>query len=97
MVIQFKASGFEALHSSTRSQREECERIWDEVRSSLLELTEQGLVDEQIRGALIERDNEFRAQASQFDENVQTNDNAMRNVQTIGFEGGRAMVNALRR
>jgi hypothetical protein len=97
MVIQFTASGFEHLHSATNGQREECERIWESVRTALLELTEQGLVDEQIRGALVERDTQFRNQAAQFDENVQTNATAMRNVQNTGIEGGHAMVNALRR
>lgn len=95
MVIQFRSSGFEALHASTARQREECERIWDGVRKSLLQMTEQGLVDEQIRAALMDRDHTFRVQSTKFTDDVQINDNAMRNVQNIGFDGGRAMVSAL--
>ncbi|WP_103500463.1 MULTISPECIES: hypothetical protein [Streptomyces] len=97
MVIQFTNAGFENLHSATAKQREECERIWENVRSSLYELTEQGLVDEQIRGALLDRDTEFRRLATRFDEDVQSNSTAMRNVQNTGMEGGQAMVNVLRR
>lgn len=97
MTFHFRNAGFDVLRTSSNNQREECERIWENVRSKLYGLTESGHVDESIRGALYDRDHEFRTRATRFEETVQNNDNVMRNVQNIGIDGGQQMVKSLTR
>jgi len=93
-LIRFTNEALDSIQSQTRSQQEEYTEIWNNVHSQLLGLVEQGLVDASIGQVLNERDQQFRRESAGFDEGVTAQNTAMRDVQTIGNEGGAAMVRA---
>lgn len=95
-TIRFGNEALGAIQSSTSGQQEAYRDIWDSVHTQLLALVEQGQVDAAIGEALSERDAQFRRESGAFDESVTGQNNAMRAVQSIGNEGGAAMVRAAR-
>ncbi|MDT0346576.1 hypothetical protein [Streptomyces litchfieldiae] len=93
-MIHFRNEGLDGIQSQTSGQQERYLEIWDNVRTQLLQLIENGQVDAQIGTVLGDRDEQFRREATGFDDSVTSQNTAMRNVQTIGNEGGAAMVRA---
>ncbi|UCM89411.1 hypothetical protein [Streptomyces marincola] len=93
-TIRFGNEALDGIQSQTTGQQEQYTEIWDGVHSQLMGLIEQGLVDASIGEVLNERDEQFRREATGYDDSVTSQNRAMRDVQLIGNEGGRAMVNA---
>ncbi|MDT0305678.1 hypothetical protein RM780_01700 [Streptomyces sp. DSM 44917] len=93
-VIHFRNEGLDAIQSQTAGQQERYVEIWNTVRTQLTQLIEAGQVDAQIGTVLTERDAQFRREAAGFDDSVTAQNTALRDVQTIGNEGGAAMVRA---
>lgn len=93
-LIRFGNEELDSIQSQTRSQQEQYTEIWQNVHDQLLGLVEQGQVDASIGQVLHERDAQFRRESASFDEGVTAQNTAMRDVQTIGNEGGAAMVRA---
>ncbi|RKN43037.1 hypothetical protein [Streptomyces hoynatensis] len=93
-LIRFTNEGLDSIQSQTRSQQDEYNEIWNNVHRQLLALVEQGQVDASIGQVLNERDEQFHRESAGFDEGVTAQNTAMRDVQTIGNEGGAAMVRA---
>jgi hypothetical protein len=93
-MIHFRNEGLTGIQSQTSSQQEQYIAIWDNVRTQIMQLIENGLVDAQVGTVLGERDEIFRREATGFDDSVSSQNLAMRNVQSIGSEGGAAMVRA---
>ncbi|MGP4113355.1 hypothetical protein ACTWP5_20880 [Streptomyces sp. 4N509B] len=93
-LIHFRNSELDSIQSQTVSQQDQYIQIWDNVRLQLTGLINAGQVDVQIGNVLTERDEIFRRQATGYDESVTAQNTAMRNVQSIGNEGGAAMVRA---
>ncbi|WP_129837661.1 hypothetical protein [Streptomyces sp. RFCAC02] len=95
-IIRFVTEGLDSIQSQTRSQQDQYTEIWNNVHSQLLALVEQGQVDASIGQVINERDEQFRRESAGFDDGVTAQNTAMRDVQTIGSEGGAAMVRAAR-
>lgn len=95
-LIRFVNEGLDSIQSQTRNQQDQYTEIWQNVHDQLLALVEQGQVDASIGEALNQRDEQFRRQSAGFDEGVTAQNTAIRDVQTIGNEGGAAMVRAAR-
>jgi hypothetical protein len=93
-MIHFRNEGLTSIQSQTSGQQEQYIAIWDNVRTQITQLIENGLVDAQVGTVLGERDQIFRREATGFDDSVSSQNLAMRNVQSIGGEGGAAMVRA---
>ncbi|TDC04387.1 hypothetical protein E1265_35995 [Streptomyces sp. 8K308] len=93
-LIRFSNESLEGIQSQTLNQQQQYTTIWDNVHQQLLGLVEQGLVDASIGQVLEERDQQFRRESTGFDDSVVAQNQAIRNVQTIGNEGGAAMVRA---
>ncbi|GAA3858505.1 hypothetical protein [Streptomyces sedi] len=93
-MIRFGNEGLDAIQSATSGQQERYQEIWDDVHTQLTSLIEQGQVDASIASVLNERDEQFRREAGGFDDSVSGQNRAMRDVQSIGNEGGSAMVRA---
>ncbi len=93
-TIRFGNEALDGIQSQTVGQQEQYTEIWDRVHAQLMSLVEQGLVDAAIGEVLNERDEQFRREAGGFDDSVTAQNRAMRDVQMIGNEGGRAMINA---
>ncbi|MDT0321156.1 hypothetical protein [Streptomyces millisiae] len=95
-LIHFRSQNLTDIQTQTTGQQERYIGIWDTVRTQIMALVEQGLVDAQVGGVLAERDQIFRREATGFDDSVIAQNTAVRNVQNIGVEGGAAMVRAAR-
>ncbi|TDC72955.1 hypothetical protein [Streptomyces hainanensis] len=93
-LIRFTNEGLDAIQTQTRSQQAQYTEIWNNVHTQLLSLVEQGQVDAGIGQVLNDRDETFRRESAGFDDGVTAQNTAMRDVQTIGNEGGAAMVRA---
>ncbi|MDT0321274.1 hypothetical protein [Streptomyces millisiae] len=93
-LIRFSNENLEGIQSRTVSQQQQYTTIWDSVHQQLLGLVEQGQVDAAIGQVLEERDQQFRRESTGFDDSVVAQNRAIRDVQTIGNEGGAAMVRA---
>ncbi|MDT0318813.1 hypothetical protein [Streptomyces millisiae] len=93
-IIRFANEGLDAIQTQTRSQQDQYTEIWNNVHTQLLGLVEQGQVDASIGQVLNERDEQFRRESAGFDDGVTAQNTALRDVQTIGNEGGAAMVRA---
>ncbi|NJQ06314.1 hypothetical protein [Streptomyces lonarensis] len=94
--IAFNNTSFDELRSHGTRQVDECTRIWNEVRTNITALIEQGMVDAQIGAALEARNEEFHAKAETFRSDHANVHSSMTRAQDIGNEGGAGMVRALR-
>lgn len=93
-LIRFGNEQLNDIQSQTRSQQAQYTEIWNTVHQRLLGLVEQGQVDASIGQVLNDRDERFRRESTGFDDGVTAQNTAMRDVQSIGYEGGAAMVRA---
>jgi Iap family predicted aminopeptidase len=93
-LIRFSNEGLNDIRSQTLSQQQEYTAIWNDVTRQLLGLIEQGKVDASVGQVLNDRDQQFRRESAGFDDDVMAQNRAMGDVQTIGNEGGAAMVRA---
>ncbi|WP_062214267.1 hypothetical protein [Streptomyces sp. NBRC 109706] len=94
-MVRFANEGLDTIQSQTTGQQERYADIWAGVHNQLLGLIEDGKVDASIAGVLHERDEQFQREIGTFDDSVSGQNRAMRDVQTIGNEGGAAMVRAV--
>ncbi|GAB2929693.1 hypothetical protein [Streptomyces mayteni] len=95
-LIHYRPEQMEAIQTQTTSQQERYIAIWDDVRNQLLGLIAQDLVDAQIGAVLEERNQQFRREATGFDDSVIAQNAATRNVGNTFDEGKRAMLRAAR-
>ncbi|GAB2886123.1 hypothetical protein [Streptomyces mayteni] len=90
-LVRFRSEGLNGIQTRTAALREEYNEIWSNVHARLMGLVEQGQVDAGIAEVLNTRDEQFRREAGSFDEGVGSQNQAIRDVQNIGIEGGAAM------
>ncbi|MFB4193453.1 hypothetical protein [Streptomyces carpaticus] len=90
-VVTFRSADLDTIQSSTTGQQQKYQEIWEEVRAQLRGLIDQGLVDASLGEVIDERDREFRQQSDCYDQGVTSQNQAVRNVQQCGIEGGALM------
>ncbi|WP_052851280.1 hypothetical protein [Streptomyces avicenniae] len=91
MAIEFIASGFQDISSQTTAQREEVERIWNEVRNGIQSIAANEAVQEQVSARLAIRDAEFRQKVGVHDESVGNMHTGMNRVATMAGERAERM------
>lgn len=90
-LIHFRNEGLNDIQSRTLGQQDQYSQIWNDVRTQLLGLVQEGQVDAQIGGTVETRNAIFQHEAAGYDEGVTSQNRAMGQVQQIGNEGGEMM------